>query len=101
MVTRAQVLGLLAQGSSYEQAAQALGIRPGKAYLVATGMPADGSNALAPEQRDLPGVLAESTQHLSNPPHVNPTVKPEVLAWVAGRAARDNTRAARDNTVEA
>jgi hypothetical protein len=45
--------------------------------------------ALAPEERVRPGVLAGSTQDLSNPPHVNPTVIPEVREWVRGRAARE------------
>ncbi|MDX6243785.1 MAG: hypothetical protein QOE76_1508 [Frankiales bacterium] len=89
MVTRAQVLGLVDGGASYEEAGARLGIPAGQAYLVATGLPADGSMALAPEERGRPGTLPESTQRLSNPPHVNPTVKPEVLAWIRQRAARD------------
>lgn len=89
MVTRAQVLGLLEGGATYEEASAELGIPAGQAYLVATGLPADGSMALTPEERLRPGILAESTQRLSNPPHVNPTVKPEVLAWIRARAAHD------------
>jgi hypothetical protein len=89
VVTRAQVLGLVEGGRSYEEVAGELGITAGQAYMIATGTPADGSMALAPEERLRPGVLAESTQRLSNPPHVNPTVKPEVLAWIRERAARD------------
>jgi hypothetical protein len=89
VVTRAQVLGLVEGGASYEEAGARLGIPAGQAYLVATGFPADGSMALAPEERMRPGALPESTQHLSNPPHVNPTVRPEVLAWIRARAARE------------
>ncbi len=89
MVTRAQVLGLVEGGASYEEAGASLGIPAGRAFMIATGLPADGSMALTPEERDRPGMLAESTQHMSNPPHVNPTVKPEVQAWVRQRAARD------------
>ena len=89
MVTRAQVLGLVEAGASYDEAGASLGIPAGQAYMIATGLPADGSMALAPEERVRPGVLAQSTQHLSNPPHVNPTVKPEIQAWVRGRAARE------------
>lgn len=89
MVTRAQVLGLVERGRSYDEAAADLGIAAGQAYMIATGTPADGSMALTPEERGRPGVAAESTQHLSNPEQVNPTVRPEVLAWVRQRAARD------------
>jgi hypothetical protein len=93
VVTRAQVLGLVEGGASYEEVASRLGIPPGQAYLIGTGLPADGSVALAPEDRARPGVLPVSTQYLSNPPQVNPTVKPEVLAWIRERAARESGRA--------
>lgn len=89
MVTRAQVLGLIFRGRTYEEAGPELGVTPGQAYMIATGIPADGSMAIAPEERTRPGHLPESTQHLSNPQHVNPTVDPAVLAWIKGRAARD------------
>jgi hypothetical protein len=89
VVTRAQVLQLVEQGRSYEQAGAALGIPPGQAYLVATGLPADGSPALTNEDFQRPGAIKGSTQALANPPHHNPTVKPEVLEWVKQRAARD------------
>jgi hypothetical protein len=89
LVTRAQVLGLVENGSSYEEIGATLGIPAGQAHMIATGLPADGSMALTPEERVRPGMLADSTQRLSNPPHANPTVKPEVLAWIKMRAARD------------
>jgi hypothetical protein len=91
VVTRAQVLEQVGQGRSYEQAGAALGIPAGQAYLVATGLPADGSVALADEDFERPGAIRGSTQALANPPHHNPTVKPEVLAWVKERAARELT----------
>ena len=89
VVTRAQVLGLLERGRSYEEAGVELGIPAGQAHMIATGLPADGSMALTPEERIRPGIQAGSTQALSNPPAVNPTVKPEVLAWIKQRAARE------------
>jgi hypothetical protein len=89
VVTRAQVLGLLDRGRTYDEAGPELGITPGQAYLIATGLPADGSMALAPEDRVRPGVLAESTQRLSNPEQVSPSVQPRVLAWIRDRAARE------------
>lgn len=88
-MTRAQVLGLLDRGRSYDEVGPELGITAGQAYLIATGLPADGSMALAPEDRVRPGVLAESTQRLSNPEQVSPTVQPRVLAWIRERAARE------------
>jgi hypothetical protein len=89
VVTREQVLGLVEGGASYEEAAASVGIPAGQAYMIATGLPADGSMALAPEERVRPGVVGWSTQELSNPPHVNPTVKPEIRDWVRGRAAHE------------
>ena len=91
MVTRAQVLGLVEGGRTYEQAGADLGIPAGQAYLIATGLPADGSAALVESDYARPGVIRGSTQAMSNPQHVNPTVKPEVLEWIRRRAARDVT----------
>jgi hypothetical protein len=91
VVTRAQVLDLVHRGRSYFQAGNELGVPAGQAYMVATGLPADGSAALVAEDWQRPGVIQGSTQALNNPPHVNPTVKPEVLEWIRGRAARDLT----------
>jgi hypothetical protein len=51
----------------------------GRAHLVATGVPADGSPAQPTDQR------------LVNPAQHNPLVKEHVLAWVRERAHRDLT----------
>lgn len=92
MATREQVRALLEQGQSYEAAARALRIPPGQAFMLATGLAADGSGA-PPErelaQRHVPG----STQHLVNPPPFNPTRKEHVLRWVRERAANELTPA--------
>jgi hypothetical protein len=45
--------------------------------MIATGLPADGSQA------------AESAQRLVNPNHVNPLRKDHVVAWIRERAHRD------------
>ncbi len=91
MATRAQVTQLLSEGRSYEQAAAELSITPGEAFMIATGLPADGSDAPHPDElRDKP-VLPGSSQALSNPPAVNPTSNAAVLAWVRERAARELT----------
>ncbi|OJU85423.1 MAG: hypothetical protein BGO11_07095 [Solirubrobacterales bacterium 70-9] len=75
MATRAQVRELLDRGLTYEMAARELGIRPGLAYMIATGRPAD--DAVAP------------AQDLFEPPAHNPTRNQAVIDWVKERAARD------------
>jgi hypothetical protein len=89
MVARDEVLAALDAVGTYRAAAERLGIRPGLAYLVATGLPADGSAAIVESDRQRPGFVAGSTQHLANPAPVNPTVRPDVLEWARRRAARD------------
>jgi hypothetical protein len=89
MVARDEVLEALRRAGSYPAAAARLGIRPGLAYLVATGLPADGSAVLTDADAARPGFLPGSTQHLANPEPVNPTVRAEVLEWARRRAARD------------
>ncbi|UTI63029.1 hypothetical protein NBH00_16885 [Paraconexibacter antarcticus] len=89
MATRAQVNALLDQGHSYETAGRTLGIPPGQAFMIVTGLPADGSDAPAPEDLASRRALPGSSQHLVNPPAMNPTRKASVMAWVQGRAARD------------
>ena len=97
MPTREQVLAALRRRKTYEDAAADLGIPAGQAYMVATGVPADGSDAgeEVPEEADRPGpaprpgAISGSTQHLVNPPASNPTRQEHVLEWVARRAAVD------------
>lgn len=92
MPTRDQVLSALqANGGDYDTAATVLGMWPGEAYLVATGMPADGSDAYTDDELRRAGVLPGSTQHLvsrHSPPH-NPTRDDEVHRWVQARAQAD------------
>ena len=75
MATHAQVKELLDSGLDYEMAGRRLGIRPGLAYMIATGRPADDDSAPA--------------QNLFEPPVHNPTRNPTVIDWVKKRAARD------------
>jgi hypothetical protein len=87
--TRDQVLELLDRGHSYETAARELHIPGGRAYMIATGLPADGSDTPSPEeQRDKP-LLSGSSQGLVNPPTVPPARNTRVLEWVRERAARE------------
>jgi hypothetical protein len=77
VASRAQLLGLLDEGHSYETAARELGIPPGLAFMIATGRPADAGD---PDSGD---------QHLVNPPTFDPAHNAEVMEWVRGRAARE------------
>jgi hypothetical protein len=88
-MTRAHVLKLLEEGHTYETAGRELGIPAGQAYMIATGLPADGSDVPAPEELEDKPVLPGSSQHLVNPPAFNPTRKQHVLDWVHERAARE------------
>jgi hemerythrin-like domain-containing protein len=89
MPTRNQVLAALEGGGAYEDAARALGIHPGQAFLIATGWAVDGSDVPAPEERQRPGSRSESTQALSNPASECPVRYPGVAQWMARRAAVD------------
>lgn len=88
MPTREQVRALLDEGLDYAAAGRQLGIPAGQAYMVATGVPADGSDAIPDEVIAERGLLT-SSQHLANPPHSNPTTSESVLAWVKERVAAD------------
>jgi hypothetical protein len=85
----AQVDELLKLGHSYESAGRALGISPGLVFMIATGVPADGSEALTSEELAARHVPNASTQHLAQPPAVNPTRSDTVMRWVRERAARE------------
>lgn len=86
---RKQVLRLLAQGCDYDEAGHRLGIPPGQAYLIATGVPADGGDTVTSAQRDRPGMLRSSSQRLVNPNHSNPTAREDVHAWIRWRVRAD------------
>lgn len=91
MATKEAILELINTGASYEAAASELGINPGQAYLTATGLPADGSDSLAPEERQRPGIRWGSVQVLVNPP-IHPSSKAdEVLEWLKQRVTSVST----------
>ncbi|MER6979117.1 hemerythrin domain-containing protein [Streptomyces carpinensis] len=89
MPSRSQVRRLLADGLDYEEAGRRLGVPPGQAFLIATGLPADGGGTLPTAEQHRPGMPQESTQHLANPPTENPTGKDETRQWLKHRAAAD------------
>lgn len=101
MASRAELLDLVRSGLSYEEVGARLGISPGLAYLVVTGLPADGSDAPAAEElAGREGLLSGSTQHLANPDTELPKHQTTVEAWMRARAAGDeqmqSAAAARD-----
>ncbi len=88
MATSDDVRALLRKGHSFETAGRELGISPGLAYMLATGRPADGSDAVTPHEVD-PALPRGSSQRLIGVPAFNPTRKEHLLEWVAQRAARE------------
>lgn len=89
MVSRRTVLGLLDQGLDYPEISRRTGVSAGTAYLIATGMPADGGDSYTQEMRERPGAFQSRSQLLVHPAEQNPTTKPEILAWVTDRVAAD------------
>jgi hypothetical protein len=93
------VLTALGGGLDYEDAAERLGVPPGQAYLIATGIPADGGDTVTAERRRRPGMLPSRSQRLVNPREVNPTHRDDVLDWIRSRLLADEPMraAARDH----
>jgi hypothetical protein len=87
--TREQVRKLLDSGLDYEAVGRRLGIAAGQAYMIATGVPADGSDTIPGREATQRRGLLPSSQHLVNPPHENPTGKESVRAWIAASVAAD------------
>lgn len=88
MPTREQVRQLLDGGLDYEAAGRRLGIPPGQAYMIATGVPADGGDTITEEEAARPG-FRPGSQQLANPPHDNPTARDSTRAWMRARVAAD------------
>ena len=91
MPTREQVLALVRTRRSYPLAAKELGIPPGQAYLIATGIPADGSGTAGPDELGGAGSGRSSTQDLVHPEvqAARPELTRAVHDWMAGRAKGD------------
>lgn len=89
MATRRQVEEQVKSGADYVEIGARLGISPGLAYLIATGLSADGSDVPSSEALRRPGAMP-SSQHLANPVSPeNPTASDTVRAWIRGRVACD------------
>jgi hypothetical protein len=95
MASKRAVLHLVSLGKSYQEIGEKLGIPPGQAYLIATGIPADGGGTVTRAQRRRPGMLPSRTQLLVNPPEAPPPPAEPVLAWLRDRARSDLTRPSR------
>lgn len=83
---------MLRSGDSVESAARRLGIPAGQAYMIATGIPADYSDSLGPDDYAREALQLGGTQALLGVPHHNPKRpedRPEVMAWVRERARAD------------
>lgn len=91
MPTRNQVLALYETSGDYVAVGTTLGIPAGQAYLVATGLPADGGDSFPADELDRRGLLPASTQHLvyESVELESPTTKGHVHQWVKRRAAAD------------
>jgi hypothetical protein len=60
--TRQQALSAYRESEDYRAVGRALGVPAGQAYLVATGLPADGGDTVPPGEAARPGALPGSTQ---------------------------------------
>jgi hemerythrin superfamily protein len=104
MPTRDQVRAELRTGASYEVVADRLKIPPGQAYMIATGLPADGSDVLGPEllERKQEFLFEGSSQHLVHPGAQVSTEDKDVRPWIEQRVAADEPlrEAARMRTAE-
>ena len=89
MATREQVRRLLASGLDYQAVGRRLRIPAGQAYMIATGVAADGSDSIPDQEMAQRDDLLPASQYLSNPPHHNPTTKEQVRAWMKARVAAD------------
>jgi hemerythrin-like domain-containing protein len=93
--TREQVLEAIGAERDYHSAARRLGIPAGQAYMIATGLPADGGDTFPPSELRRPGIIDASTQGLvyAQAAPENPTTKPHVLEWIKGMAQVDGQMA--------
>lgn len=89
MAQRSEILRMVDQGRGYQEIGAALGVPAGLAYLLATGIPADGGGTVTGVQRQRPGMLRAHSQCLVNPRQVNPTGREDVHEWARRRARGD------------
>jgi hypothetical protein len=92
VATRDQILELLDSGHAVESVGRRLGLPPGQVFMIANGVPADGSDS---RYRDAPTHGegdTDSPQSLVNPPVGAPNPEAMIARWVRERAARELAR---------
>ncbi len=89
LVTREAVREAVRDERSWEAVGVALDVRPGLAFMVATGVPADGGGVPDLSERTGAGPTLSSPQVLVNPREHNPVRNDLVEAWVRARAERE------------
>ena len=90
MPTRTQVLERVRRAHTYQEIGEEFLIPPGQAYLIATGLPADGSDVVTEEQAaGREGLIEGSTQQLVNPSTELPKHQQLVEEWMKRRVAAD------------
>jgi hypothetical protein len=88
VVTRQDVLDLITENHTYQEAARRLGIPPGLAYLVATGVATDSTDGLSEADLSRPGLLTAASQ-LSDPRTEQPDRASHVREFLRSRASAD------------
>ncbi|HET9124580.1 MAG TPA: hypothetical protein VFN65_06830 [Solirubrobacteraceae bacterium] len=88
-LTRVAVQAAVRDERTWEAAGVALDVRPGLAFMVATGVPADGGGVPDLSERTGAGPTLSSPQSLVNPREHNPLRNDIVEAWVRARAERE------------
>jgi hypothetical protein len=88
MPARRAALRLIEEGHSYREAARRLKAPPGLVYLAATGVAADSSDGLSPEDLARPGLLP-AAQDLANPRTEAPDRSAHVRCFWSARARAD------------
>jgi hypothetical protein len=91
-VTRAQVIAELNDGHDWSSAADELELPAGLAFMIGTGIPADGSGVPELPEVALGVENPSSPQSLVNPPRHNPVRNERVDTWMRQRAARELNR---------
>lgn len=88
-LNRDAVRARLDRGLGWQDAARDLGVSPGLAFMIQTGVPADGSGSPELGERVGQGEALASPQSLVNPRGHNPLRNESVEAWIRTRAARE------------
>ncbi len=88
-VSRDEMRAAVSDERSWEAAARELGVRAGLGFMLATGIPADGSGVPDLTGRLAGGPALSSPQKLVNPRVHNPLRNERVEAWVRQRATKE------------